>query len=132
MARKNEELRRRVEGKSGREDDDDESDFSGASNDIDNRKALLKELEDISDGDKAPTGLMAMKFMSKQLPKLLTGLSSRCFGNRYSLSTAKAPDPGFTDILKAFLIDSLLTLCFSEVRSREEESKRRLGLRDSS
>lgn len=71
MARKNEELRRRVEGKSGREDDDDESDFSGDSNDVDDRKALLKELQDISDGEKAPKGLMAMKFMSKQLSGLL-------------------------------------------------------------
>lgn len=70
MARRDEELRRRVEGKSGKvggSDDDDDSDYSADSEDVDDRKRLLQKLNslDQDDGDEPRTGLMGMEFMRK-------------------------------------------------------------------
>ncbi|KAK9420066.1 hypothetical protein SUNI508_06825 [Seiridium unicorne] len=66
MARRDEELRRRIEGR-GQESDDD-SDYSGDSEDVDDRKRLLKELQNI-DTNEQPSGprskLLDMPFMKK-------------------------------------------------------------------
>ncbi|ETS78198.1 hypothetical protein PFICI_10260 [Pestalotiopsis fici W106-1] len=66
MARRDEELRRRVEGRGDGSDDD--SDYSGDSEDADDRKRLLKELQRIDEDDE-PSGpkskLMNMPFMKK-------------------------------------------------------------------
>lgn len=67
MARRDEELRRRVEGRG--EGSDDDSDYSGDSEDADDRKRLLKQLQSIDDADDEPSGpkskLMNMAFMQK-------------------------------------------------------------------
>ncbi|OTA92786.1 hypothetical protein M434DRAFT_396214 [Hypoxylon sp. CO27-5] len=69
MARRDEELRRRIEGKQSRANDesDDDSDYSGGSNDVDERERLLQQLDDVSDADdSAPKSkLMNMQFMKK-------------------------------------------------------------------
>ncbi|KAF7518440.1 hypothetical protein G7054_g13463 [Neopestalotiopsis clavispora] len=67
MARRDEELRRRVEGR-GDGSDDDDSDYSGDSEDADDRKRLLKQLQSIDedDSDSGPKSkLMNMPFMKK-------------------------------------------------------------------
>lgn len=68
MARRNEELRRRVEGK-GAADDDDESDVSSASGDEDGTSRLLKKLEAADeaedDEDHPHSGLLSLKFMQR-------------------------------------------------------------------
>ncbi|KAI1101721.1 small-subunit processome [Jackrogersella minutella] len=69
MARRDEELRRRIEGKpSGANgDSDDDSDYSGGSDDVDERKRLLKQLDETSDADDGhpKSKLMNMQFMKK-------------------------------------------------------------------
>ncbi|GAB1315786.1 hypothetical protein MFIFM68171_05996 [Madurella fahalii] len=69
MARRKEELRRRVEGrKDGSEDDDDGSDVSGGSGDEDDRRRLLAELDRAAayeDDDEPRSKLMQMKFMQR-------------------------------------------------------------------
>ncbi|KAI0839978.1 Utp14-domain-containing protein [Hypoxylon sp. FL0890] len=69
MARRDEELRRRIEGKpSGANDgSDDDSDYSGGSDDVDERKRLLQQLDEVSDADDAEpkSKLMKMQFMKK-------------------------------------------------------------------
>ncbi|KAI1410750.1 small-subunit processome [Hypoxylon sp. FL1857] len=71
MARRNEELRRRIEGKPSRANDgsDDDSDYSGGSDadDADERKRLLQQLDEVSDADDAgpKSKLMNMQFMKK-------------------------------------------------------------------
>ncbi|KAI0887825.1 small-subunit processome [Annulohypoxylon maeteangense] len=69
MARRDEELRRRIEGKptKGNDDSDDDSDYSGGSDDVDERKRLLKQLDDVSDAEDGQTKskLMNMQFMKK-------------------------------------------------------------------
>ncbi|KAI8965174.1 small-subunit processome [Daldinia sp. FL1419] len=68
MARRDEELRRRIEGKpaKGGDDSDDDSDYSGGSDDVDERKRLLKQLDNVSDDDNVPKSkLMNMQFMKK-------------------------------------------------------------------
>lgn len=67
MARRDEELRRRVEGR-GDGSDGDDSDYSGDSEDLDDRKRLLRELQSIDDevGSSGPKSkLMEMAFMQK-------------------------------------------------------------------
>ncbi|KAH6981952.1 Utp14 protein-domain-containing protein [Ilyonectria sp. MPI-CAGE-AT-0026] len=61
MARKDEELRRRKEGRSGL--DDDSSSDSGSDNGDASLRRQLRELEE--DDDEPQTGLMGMKFMQK-------------------------------------------------------------------
>lgn len=61
MARKDEELRRRKEGRSGL--DDDSSSDSGSDNGDASLRRQLKELEE--EDDEPQTGLMGMKFMQK-------------------------------------------------------------------
>ncbi|KAK4201060.1 Utp14 protein-domain-containing protein [Triangularia verruculosa] len=66
MARRKEELRRRVEGRRG--SDDEGSDVSMGSDDEGGKKKLLSELERAAayDGDDEPkSGLMAMRFMQR-------------------------------------------------------------------
>ncbi|KAI5922910.1 Utp14 protein-domain-containing protein [Camillea tinctor] len=70
MARRDEELRRRIEGKSSKardDDDDDDSDYSGDSEDGDERKRLLRQLNDISKAEdtEPKSKLMRMEFMQK-------------------------------------------------------------------
>ncbi|KAH9907357.1 small-subunit processome [Xylariomycetidae sp. FL2044] len=70
MARRDEELRRRIEGKPARltgQDDEDDSDYSGDSEDADDRKRLLQQLQDVEGAeDSAPRSkLMNMAFMQK-------------------------------------------------------------------
>ncbi|OTB03671.1 hypothetical protein M426DRAFT_321596 [Hypoxylon sp. CI-4A] len=68
MARRDEELRRRIEGKAAKAtgDSDDDSDYSGGSDDVDERKRLLQQLNDVSDADDEPKSkLMSMQFMKK-------------------------------------------------------------------
>ncbi|KAI1079955.1 small-subunit processome [Whalleya microplaca] len=70
MARRDEELRRRIEGKPSKaneDDDDDDSDYSGDSEDVDERKRLLRQLDDVSAAeDTQPRSkLMNMEFMKK-------------------------------------------------------------------
>lgn len=70
MARWNEELRRRVEGKGAADDnDDDESDASSASGDEDGTGRLLKKLEAADqaedDEDHPHSGLLSLKFMQR-------------------------------------------------------------------
>lgn len=69
MARRDEELRRRIEGKpsGGNNDSDEDSDYSGDSEDVDEQKRLLKQLKEVSAGDDAePTSkLLNMQFMKK-------------------------------------------------------------------
>ncbi|KAI0129530.1 small-subunit processome [Xylariales sp. AK1849] len=67
MARRDAELRRRVEGKTNADDDEDASDFSGLSDGVDDRKRLLRELRDVSDAEDEASGskLMNMSFMKK-------------------------------------------------------------------
>ncbi|KAI5866102.1 small-subunit processome [Durotheca rogersii] len=69
MARRDEELRRRIEGKPSKEDDgsDEDSDGSGASDEGDERKRLLRQLDETSMvEDTAPKSkLMEMAFMKK-------------------------------------------------------------------
>ncbi|KAI0120892.1 Utp14-domain-containing protein [Hypoxylon sp. NC0597] len=69
MARRDEELRRRIEGKPSRENEgsDDDSDYSGGSDDVDERKRLLQQLDEVSDADDAApkSKLMNMQFMKK-------------------------------------------------------------------
>ncbi|RYP81839.1 hypothetical protein DL770_005794 [Monosporascus sp. CRB-9-2] len=69
MARRDEELRRRIEGrpsKSNGDDDEDESDYSD-DDEVDNRKRLLRQLDEVSkDDDSQPRSkLMSMAFMQK-------------------------------------------------------------------
>lgn len=65
MARKDEELRRRKEGKGIRADPDD-SDATSSSGDSDSDTALRRELDEFEQDDDVPqTGLMSMKFMQK-------------------------------------------------------------------
>ncbi|RYP76492.1 hypothetical protein DL771_001726 [Monosporascus sp. 5C6A] len=69
MARRDEELRRRIEGrpsKSNGDDDEDESDYSD-DDEVDDRKRLLKQLDEVSkDDDSQPRSkLMSMAFMQK-------------------------------------------------------------------
>ncbi|KAK3303496.1 Utp14 protein-domain-containing protein [Chaetomium strumarium] len=70
MAQRKEELRRRIEGRTGGSDDDDDdvSDVSDASEEGDNRHRLLAELDRAAayDEDEAPQSkLMQMKFMQR-------------------------------------------------------------------
>ncbi|KAI1802006.1 small-subunit processome [Daldinia bambusicola] len=68
MARRDEELRRRIEGRpaKGNDDSDGDSDYSGGSDDVDERKRLLQQLDNVSDDDDAPKSkLMNMQFMKK-------------------------------------------------------------------
>lgn len=70
MARRDEELRRRIEGKParGNDDSDDDSDYSGGSDgDVDERKRLLKQLDNMSDAEdgQPKSKLMSMQFMKK-------------------------------------------------------------------
>lgn len=69
MARRDEELRRRIEGKQSRAngDSDDDSDYSGGSDDIDERKRLLQQLKDVSGDDETQpkSKLMNMQFMQR-------------------------------------------------------------------
>ncbi|KAK7417388.1 hypothetical protein QQZ08_011640 [Neonectria magnoliae] len=62
MARKDEELRKRKEGRTGGSDDDSTSD-SGSDNGHASLRRQLKELEE--DDDEPQSGLMSMKFMQK-------------------------------------------------------------------
>ncbi|KAI4862648.1 small-subunit processome [Hypoxylon rubiginosum] len=67
MARRDEELRRRIEGKSSgaNHDSDEDSDYSGGSDDVDERKRLLQQLKDVSADDETEpkSKLMNMQFM---------------------------------------------------------------------
>ncbi|KAI1871315.1 uncharacterized protein JN550_004760 [Neoarthrinium moseri] len=65
MARRDEELRRRVEGQGQGSDDD--SDYSADSEDVDDRKRLLNELRDVQNADDEPhkSKLMNMSFMQR-------------------------------------------------------------------
>ncbi|KAI1487614.1 Utp14 protein-domain-containing protein [Biscogniauxia mediterranea] len=69
MARRDEELRRRIEGKSSKahDDDDSDSDYSGDSEDGDERKRLLRQLNDVSAAEdtEPKSKLMSMDFMQK-------------------------------------------------------------------
>ncbi|KAI1387262.1 small-subunit processome [Hypoxylon trugodes] len=69
MARRDEELRRRIEGKPAKAngDSDDDSDYSGGSDDVDERKRLLQQLNDVSDAEdgQPKSKLMSMQFMRK-------------------------------------------------------------------
>lgn len=70
MARRNEELRRRVEGKAGTGDDDeDDSDATSSSGDEHGNSGLLNELdalEEVEDDDDHPhANLMKLKFMQR-------------------------------------------------------------------
>ncbi|KAI1204970.1 small-subunit processome [Annulohypoxylon truncatum] len=69
MARRDEELRRRIDGKPSRGNDnsDDDSDYSGGSDDVDERKRLLKQLDEVSDAEdgQPKSKLMSMQFMKK-------------------------------------------------------------------
>ncbi|KAK7753887.1 hypothetical protein SLS62_004253 [Diatrype stigma] len=72
MARRDEELRRRIEGRPSKsngddDDEDDESDYSDDENEIDERKRLLRQLDEASkDDDSLPKSkLMSMAFMQK-------------------------------------------------------------------
>ncbi|KAK6957157.1 hypothetical protein Daesc_002443 [Daldinia eschscholtzii] len=68
MARRDEELRRRIEGRPAKTngESDDDSDYSGGSDDVDERKRLLQQLDNVSDDDDAPKSkLMNMQFMKK-------------------------------------------------------------------
>lgn len=63
MARKDEELRRRKEGRTGNVDDDDSDTSSSGSEDDDDLRRQLDELEQEDDGPQS--ALMKMKFMQK-------------------------------------------------------------------
>ncbi|KAI2472914.1 small-subunit processome [Annulohypoxylon bovei var. microspora] len=69
MARRDEELRRRIEGKPSKAngESDDDSDYSGGSDDVDERKILLKQLDEVSGADdgQPKSKLMKMQFMQK-------------------------------------------------------------------
>lgn len=69
MARRDEELRRRIEGKSVNKDADDESDVSDASDgsDVDERVKILRQLKqvDAEEGSEPKSKLMNMEFMKK-------------------------------------------------------------------
>jgi U3 small nucleolar RNA-associated protein 14 len=67
MARRDEELRKRIEGRAGDEDDDDDDDVSEASADSHTeRQRLLRDLDRAAAADEAPkSGLMQMKFMQR-------------------------------------------------------------------
>ncbi|ORY61321.1 Utp14 protein-domain-containing protein [Pseudomassariella vexata] len=68
MARRDEELRRRIEGRAANDgSDDDDSDFSGDSDDVDDRKRLLKKLQGVErpEDDTSGSKLMNMAFMKK-------------------------------------------------------------------
>lgn len=68
MARRDEELRRRVEGRTGGSDDEDgDSDATSSSGDEDGNSRLLKELDgDDEDADEGPhANLMKLKFMQR-------------------------------------------------------------------
>ncbi|KAI1769423.1 small-subunit processome [Hypoxylon sp. FL1150] len=70
MARRDEELRRRIEGKQAKAngDSDDDSDYSGGSDDdVDERKRLLQQLKDVSDDEdtQPKSKLMNMQFMQR-------------------------------------------------------------------
>lgn len=70
MARRNEELRRRVEGKTGTGDDEeDESDATSSSGDEDGNSRLLNELDALDefedDDDHPHANLMKLKFMQR-------------------------------------------------------------------
>ncbi|KAK4180118.1 Utp14 protein-domain-containing protein [Triangularia setosa] len=65
MARRKEELRRRVEGRRG---SDDDSDVSMGSDDENDKRKLLSELDraaEYSEDDEPKSGLMSMKFMQR-------------------------------------------------------------------
>lgn len=66
MARRKEELRRRVEGRKGSDDDSDVS--MGSGDEKDKKQKLLSELDraaQYSDDDEPKSGLMSMKFMQR-------------------------------------------------------------------
>ncbi|EON99796.1 putative small nucleolar ribonucleoprotein complex subunit utp14 protein [Phaeoacremonium minimum UCRPA7] len=67
MARRDEELRRRVEGRTGTADDGDDSDATSSSGDDDGNSRLLQQLNRLEDdADEAPqSNLMKMAFMQK-------------------------------------------------------------------
>lgn len=67
MARKDEDLRRRKEGKSSRGDGDDSDETSSSGSDDDDDNAdLLRQLDELEKEDSGPqSGLMKMKFMQK-------------------------------------------------------------------
>ncbi|KAK8069751.1 hypothetical protein PG994_006367 [Apiospora phragmitis] len=67
MARRNEELRRRVDGRPTKgSDDDDDSDYSADSEEGDDRKRILRELEAAENATDGPgSKLMNMAFMQK-------------------------------------------------------------------
>ncbi|OIW25007.1 Utp14-domain-containing protein [Coniochaeta ligniaria NRRL 30616] len=67
MARRDEELRKRIEGRAGDEDDEDDDDVSEASADsATERRRLLRDLDRAATADEAPkSGLMQMKFMQR-------------------------------------------------------------------
>lgn len=67
MARRDEELRKRVEGRAADEDDDSDDDVSEASADSETeRRRLLRDLDRAAAADEAPkSGLMQMKFMQR-------------------------------------------------------------------
>ncbi|KAK8045315.1 hypothetical protein PG993_005339 [Apiospora rasikravindrae] len=67
MARRNEELRRRVDGRPEKgSDDDDDSDYSADSEEGDDRKRILRELEAAEDAKDGPgSKLLNLPFMKK-------------------------------------------------------------------
>ena len=70
MARRDEELRKRVEGRGGDEESEDESSDSGSESD-DEREKLHRQLEKASADDGEPqSGLMQLKFMKREEERL--------------------------------------------------------------
>lgn len=66
MARKDEDLRRRKEGKSSRGDGDDSDETSSSGSDDDDNADLLRQLDELEKEDSGPQSrLMKMKFMQK-------------------------------------------------------------------
>ncbi|KAK8053915.1 Utp14 protein-domain-containing protein [Apiospora saccharicola] len=67
MARRNEELRRRVDGRPEKgSDDDDDSDYSADSEEGDNRKRIMRELEATENANDGPNSkLLNLSFMKK-------------------------------------------------------------------
>lgn len=66
MARKDEDLRRRKEGKSARADDSDDTSSSGSDSDDDDNADLRRQLDELEEEDNTPQSrLMKMKFMQK-------------------------------------------------------------------
>lgn len=70
MARRDEELRKRVEGRGGDEESDDESSDSGSESE-DDREKLHRQLEKATaDDDEPQSGLMQLKFMKREEERL--------------------------------------------------------------